>query len=119
MANKIFYALCIVKLVLGKIVVFATLSPASASAEVVPDSTLAENSTVNRQGDVRLIKGGTQRDGNLFTVFRSFQFPRTQLPTSTTTRRSKMFFTTSKIVIKYLIGPLSSSEVKVKSIRKW
>jgi len=56
-------------------VAIAFLISTPTLAEVVPDSTLSENSRVNRQGNVRVIEGGTQRGTNLFHSFQEFSLP--------------------------------------------
>ncbi|RCJ26162.1 filamentous hemagglutinin [Nostoc minutum NIES-26] len=43
-------------------------------AEIIPDTTLTNNSIVESSGDIRVIEGGTQRGENLFHSFREFSF---------------------------------------------
>ncbi|WP_190798482.1 filamentous hemagglutinin N-terminal domain-containing protein, partial [Leptolyngbya sp. FACHB-541] len=51
------------------------LVPRLASAEVVPDATLPNNSRVSRFGAAYVIEGGTLRGNNLFHSFQEFSIP--------------------------------------------
>jgi len=75
-SNKIYTAKSSLSvLLLSESLTIALLLTPPTLAEVVPDSTLLENSRVTRQGNVRLIEGGTQRGSNLFHSFQEFSVP--------------------------------------------
>ncbi len=44
-------------------------------SQIVPDTTLPDNSTVTPQGDANVITGGTRRGNNVFHSFESFSVP--------------------------------------------
>ena len=49
--------------------------PNPSVAQITPDGTLANNSSVTSEGNGRIITGGTQKVGNLFHSFRDFSVP--------------------------------------------
>jgi len=58
----------------GLSIFFWLLNLAPTKADIIPDTTLPNNSTVRDVGNVKVIEGGTQRGGNLFHSFREFSF---------------------------------------------
>lgn len=46
-----------------------------STAQITPDATLPNNSSIRRQNDIRVIEGGTQAGNNLFHSFKEFSVP--------------------------------------------
>jgi filamentous hemagglutinin family protein len=59
----------------SKLFILLTLFSSSAKAQVTPDNTLPNNSTVTPQGDIQQINGGTRAGDNLFHSFEQFSVP--------------------------------------------
>lgn len=50
-------------------------TPIPVSAQIIPDATLPQNSTVNVEAEINRIVGGTRAGGNLFHSFQEFSVP--------------------------------------------
>ena len=59
----------------GSVWFWLSASASPATAEITPDATLPENSSVNRQENVIQINRGTRRGDNLFHSFEQFSVP--------------------------------------------
>lgn len=70
--------------------IFSLLFSNAAISEIIPDTTLPENSIVTTEGNTRVIEGGTLRDGNLFHSFQEFSFSASTIDTTGDTAFSEM-----------------------------
>lgn len=59
----------------GSLFLSLLVTTSTANAQIVPDTTLPNNTTVTPQGNTRIIEGGTTSGGNLFHSFREFSVP--------------------------------------------
>ncbi|QLE56943.1 filamentous hemagglutinin N-terminal domain-containing protein [Nostoc sp. TCL26-01] len=70
------------------ILLFWLLNITSTKAEIIPDNTLPNNSTVRPVRNIQVIEGGTQRGENLFHSFQEFSF---SVLTTNTTGNTALF----------------------------